>query len=156
MDVNFSIKSTYNDQGIGGESIYGGTFQAERGRRRRSGPSILMTLSQGGSDATGSQFVLCYRQSTDFEGDNTIFGRVIKGMDTVLELQMMGRGTTVEIVDCGEVSGDYASESDSDKLSRFAGAPPFLINLIASSEHVTFINPSIINCSLETKTGRTV
>ncbi|MFS7908427.1 putative peptidylprolyl isomerase [Helianthus anomalus] len=103
----------------GGESIYGGTFQAERSPWRRSGPGILMTLSQGGPDATGSQFVLCYRHSTDFEGDNTVFGRVIKGMDTVLELEMMGRGTSVVIVDCGEVSGDYVPESDSDKPSRF-------------------------------------
>ncbi|KAM0053245.1 putative peptidylprolyl isomerase [Helianthus debilis subsp. tardiflorus] len=97
-----------------------------------------MTWSQGAPDATGSQFVLCYRQSTDFEGDNTVFGRVIKGMDMVLELEMMGRGTSVEIVDCGEVSGDYVPESDSYKPSRFAGAPPFLINLIASSERATF------------------
>ncbi|KAJ0612803.1 putative peptidylprolyl isomerase [Helianthus annuus] len=97
-----------------------------------------MTQSQGGPDATGSQFVLCYRQSTDFEGDNTVFGRVIKGLDTVLELEMMGRGTSVEIVDCGEVSGDYVPESDSYKPTRFAGAPPFLINLIASSERATF------------------
>ncbi|KAM0038993.1 putative peptidylprolyl isomerase [Helianthus debilis subsp. tardiflorus] len=60
-----------------------------RSLRRRSGPGMLMTRSQGGPDATGSQFVLCYRKSTDFEGDNTIFGRVIKGMDMVLELEMM-------------------------------------------------------------------
>ncbi|MFS7908775.1 putative peptidylprolyl isomerase [Helianthus anomalus] len=109
-----------NNDGTGGESIYGGTFQAERSPWRRSGPGILMTLSQRAPDATGSQFVLCYRHSTDLEGDNTVFGRVIKGMDTVLELEMMGRGTSVEIVDCGEVSGDYVPESESYKPSPLA------------------------------------
>ncbi|KAJ0817679.1 putative peptidylprolyl isomerase [Helianthus annuus] len=109
-----------NNDGTGGESIYGGTFQAERSPWRCSGPGILMTLSQGAPDATGSQFVLCYRHSTDLEGDNTVFGRVIKGMDTVLRLEMMGRGTSVEIVDCGELSGDYVPESDSYKPSPLA------------------------------------
>ncbi|KAI7730798.1 hypothetical protein M8C21_021397, partial [Ambrosia artemisiifolia] len=100
-----------NNNGTGGESIYGGTFEPELYRGSRSGPGVLMTVSQRHTNVIGSLFFLCYDHSPFLDGcSNVAFGKVVKGMETVIQLGKMGFAR-VQITDCGEVSVKPRSNS---------------------------------------------
>jgi peptidylprolyl isomerase len=93
--------------GSGGESIYGDSFEDENFEITHDGPGIL-SMANAGPDTNGSQFFICTVKTHWLNGKHVVFGRVIKGMDIVKEIERQGSqsGETrvpIEIVDCGEL-----------------------------------------------------
>ncbi|KAM0054159.1 putative peptidylprolyl isomerase [Helianthus debilis subsp. tardiflorus] len=61
-----------NNDGSGGESIYGGTFKSEGIAglfgEATSGRGVVLTVPQGNYHQIGSQFLLCFKQDSHLEG----------------------------------------------------------------------------------------
>lgn len=93
--------------GRGGESIYGDDFDDENFTITHDGPGIL-SMANAGPNTNGSQFFICTVRTSGLNGKHVVFGRVIKGMDLVKQIERQGsRGgqtrVPIEIADCGEL-----------------------------------------------------
>jgi cyclophilin family peptidyl-prolyl cis-trans isomerase len=97
-----------NNDGTGGKSIYGKTFEDENFYYAHNKEGIL-TMANSGKNSNGSQFFITLKETPWLDGKNVVFGRVIKGMDVVYEIAEVetdGQNKPeeeVKIVDCGEI-----------------------------------------------------
>ena len=94
--------------GTGGESIYGDKFDDENFKLRHDKPGLL-SMANAGPNTNGSQFFITTVVTSWLDGKHTVFGRVVKGMDVVKEVEKMGSGSgqpkeKVQIVDCGVIN----------------------------------------------------
>ncbi|KAK1433567.1 hypothetical protein QVD17_10478 [Tagetes erecta] len=102
------------------ESIYGRSFPEEDSELKDSGPGILMMASSGRNEV-GSQFLLTFHRLHWLHG-HAVFGKVIKGMDTVLNIEQAGTFGRVRITGCGEISdGKVSNVMESDKPQSSSG-----------------------------------
>lgn len=125
---NFMIQGgdiTDND-GSGGESIYGQTFADEILTLKHTVPGIL-SMANSGKDTNNSQFFICAKACPHLDGKHVVFGRVVDGMDVVYRMESMGQDDgkpTVNVIidDCGELRGGItASRSTATNLAVAAG-----------------------------------
>jgi len=73
-------------KGKGGASIYGNDFEDEiRPTLRHNGRGIV-SMANKGPGTNGSQFFICYKAAPHLDGRNTVFGKVIAGEDTTLDV----------------------------------------------------------------------
>ncbi len=92
-------------------SIYGQKFPDEKVWLPHT-HSGLLSMANSGPDTNGSQFFITYKATPWLNGKHTVFGRVISGMDICNQASQVKTGaqdkplTPVQIVDCGELSGD--------------------------------------------------
>ena len=90
--------------GTGGLSIYGRKFNDEKVWLPHSHAGLL-SMANSGPNTNGSQFFITFAKAPWLNGKHIIFGRVIKGMETVYEMEKVETGandkprTTVKIVD---------------------------------------------------------
>ncbi|XP_063992137.1 peptidyl-prolyl cis-trans isomerase D isoform X1 [Diachasmimorpha longicaudata] len=134
-----------NFDGSGGESIYGGYFEDESFETSHSVKGLLSTVNEGKPDTNNSQFIITTEPSSHLDGTNVVFGKVIRGMGVVqelndtLEIIKDKPVQKVEIMDCGELrrgenwgicendqtadiyplypeDWDYALETDEEKI----------------------------------------
>lgn len=96
--------------GTGGESIYGGKFADENFKLDHSGAGML-SMANGGPNTNGSQFFILFKRQPHLDGKHVVFGKVVKGMETVKKIEQLGTSDgkpsgLVKIADCGEVSED--------------------------------------------------
>lgn len=93
------------DNGTGGKSIYGDTFEDETFAIAHSKPGILSMVSTG-SDKNSSQFLITTVTTDWLDGKNCAFGQVIEGMEIVKLMESQGSvsgepHTEVVIDNCG-------------------------------------------------------
>lgn len=74
--------------GTGGESIWGGEFENEIDDSVKHEKFVLAMANAGGTASQGSQFyILCCKSASHLDGKHTIFGRVVKGMGVVQQIE---------------------------------------------------------------------
>ncbi|KIZ02573.1 hypothetical protein MNEG_5383 [Monoraphidium neglectum] len=125
--------------GMGGESIYGETFEVRTPARAaapcaacrtapqdetfqgtHSGRGVL-AMANAGPDTNGSQFYITFGPQPHLDGKHVVFGQVEAGWDALALLEGLGSnggepGERVVISDCGEV--DLAADPE-DLIEAF-------------------------------------
>lgn len=95
--------------GTGGKSIYGAKFKDENFSLKHTGRGDL-SMANAGPNTNGSQFFICFAQTTWLDGKHVVFGRVVEDASDCLKLvESVGSqgGKTsqdVVIVDCGQLA----------------------------------------------------
>ena len=64
--------------GRGGRSVFGSTFKDESFRYAHERGSLSMANS--GANTNGSQFFVCLKRMSNWDGRHVVFGRVIRGL----------------------------------------------------------------------------
>ncbi|KAI3775830.1 hypothetical protein L1987_45584 [Smallanthus sonchifolius] len=96
--------------GKGGESIYGGYFPNENFQLSHSVPGML-SMAHGDRKGNGSQFFITFRRHPWLDGHHVVFGKVIEGMGTLFKINQLGTPGgeptgLVQITDCGEIKNN--------------------------------------------------
>mmetsp|Transcript_1195 Transcript_1195/g.1305 ORF Transcript_1195/g.1305 Transcript_1195/m.1305 type:complete len:355 (+) Transcript_1195:27-1091(+) len=112
--------------GTGGESIYGAKFEDENFVHEHTGPFFL-SMANSGPATNGSQFFITTKDTPHLDGKHVIFGKVIKGKNTVrmVEYTEANESKPLEpcvIADCGELAegvDDGVEENKDDPYPMF-------------------------------------
>lgn len=84
-----------NFDGSNGESIYGPHFEDENFQLHHTCSGLLSMVNEGQSDTNSSQFIITTVSATHLDNTNVVFGKVIKGMGVVLEINQVPTVTDV-------------------------------------------------------------
>ena len=76
----------------------GYTIKAEFNKQKHLRGSVAMARSQS-PDSAGSQFYICYGATPHLDGQYTVFGKVVSGMEHVDRIKQGDRMKTVAIVE---------------------------------------------------------
>lgn len=96
-----------NDDGTGGESIYGVRFYDESFGLKHVEPGVLSMYSAA-RDSNGSQFLITTVATPWLDGKQVVFGKVVTGMDVVKNIEALGSSNgraskKIVINNCGEL-----------------------------------------------------
>ncbi|XP_054829021.1 ranBP2-like and GRIP domain-containing protein 3 isoform X2 [Eublepharis macularius] len=93
--------------GSGGRSIYGDSFEDENFEVKHTGPGLL-SMANRGRDTNNSQFFITLKKAEHLDFKHVVFGFVKDGMDIVKQIESFGcpKGTVskrIVITDCGQM-----------------------------------------------------
>ena len=75
-----------NYDGTGGESIYGPHFEDENLKTPHLDAGLVSMVNEGRPHSNSSQFVITVTSCRHLDDRNVVFGKVIKGMGIILEI----------------------------------------------------------------------
>ena len=112
-----------NQDGTGGESIYGEKFEDENFEVKHTGPGQL-SMANAGPGTNGSQFFITTTKTEHLDGKHVVFGQVKKGMGLVRLIESKGSNTgatsaSIVIADCNELK-----EGESDGIEESTDGIP--------------------------------
>jgi len=96
-----------HEDGTGGESIYGTTFEDEKFVRKHDAAGVL-SMANAGPDTNGSQFFLLFKKAPHLDGKHVVFGKIIKGISILRKIESFGTESgkpknRVEVMNSGEI-----------------------------------------------------
>eukprot|EP00747_Dinoflagellata_sp_TGD_P130625 gnl/TRDRNA2_/TRDRNA2_174848_c8_seq9.p1 gnl/TRDRNA2_/TRDRNA2_174848_c8~~gnl/TRDRNA2_/TRDRNA2_174848_c8_seq9.p1 ORF type:complete len:432 (+),score=116.04 gnl/TRDRNA2_/TRDRNA2_174848_c8_seq9:88-1383(+) len=97
-----------HNNGDGGESIYGGTFNDEDFTRRHTCAGVL-SMANRGRNTNGSQFFITLKRQPQLDGKHIVVGQCVGGMDVIRAAAMVpvdkndAPRVPIRISGCGEV-----------------------------------------------------
>ncbi|XP_011030610.1 PREDICTED: peptidyl-prolyl cis-trans isomerase cyp11-like isoform X2 [Populus euphratica] len=77
------------ENGTGGENIYGIPFFDEGGRLKHDAPYLLTTASDYHKYTIGSCFFITFNELNELDGKHVVFGRVVRGYETVQKIEQV-------------------------------------------------------------------
>lgn len=97
-----------NQNGTGGESIYGRNFEDENFEAKHNEVGVI-SMANAGANTNGSQFFITVAKTEWLNGHHVVFGKVTKGMNVVKAIERVGSSSgapkeQVVIADCGLVA----------------------------------------------------
>lgn len=75
------------ETGLGGESIYGGTFDNECDPRLSHDARGVVAMANAGPGTNGSQFYITLKSCRHLDGKHTVFARVVGGAETLAAIE---------------------------------------------------------------------
>ena len=70
--------------GMGGESVYGETFEDENlSHKFKHSEGGILSMANAGQDTNGSQFFITFAETSFLNGKHVVFGEVIDGFHIV-------------------------------------------------------------------------
>ncbi|CAB9500968.1 cis-trans isomerase [Seminavis robusta] len=98
------------NDGTGGDSIYGGTFEDEDMTKVKFNRKFLLAMANSGPDTNASQFFITTVKAQWLTGKHVIFGRIMDGSEAVVKIiEKQGtyggipRADKIVITDSGEI-----------------------------------------------------
>merc|ERR1712050_156834 len=111
--------------GTGGESIYGRHFDDENFRIKHEERGYV-SMANAGENTNGSQFFILFKECPHLDGKHTVFGKVVKGLDVLKNLEQVEIGDRatarprerVTIQKCGELRLKRIVQSESTGIKQ--------------------------------------
>lgn len=106
--------------GLGGQSIYGQTFEDENFELTHDKP-FLLSMANSGPDTNSSQFFVTVVPTPHLDGKHVVFGRLLSGKSVIRAVEIVPTNESdqpeipVVITDCGELPADYVVELNAPK-----------------------------------------